>query len=462
MGMTWAILTVLGLGPNVEDPAALVERLGAARYQERQKAAQDLLELGKSALPALIAAKDRRDAEVQNMVHGLIDAIEKRLLVEPTMVAIEARDRPLIEVVRDLAARSEMSVQLFPENFPAFAERKVTLDTGGPVPFWTAMSKLCQSASLQYQALNDSGMGGHVGSGLRLLQGQSELGPTSDQGPFRCVLASIHHHRDRALTGRPMSFGPFPKGVGPRPIVAGQSMNEQFYVQMQISTEPRLLLAMVGPPKLVEAVDDLGQSLLFDTPNGATDTRYAGYSGMVWSTNSSMTQVQINMRYPAQTGKLIKRLRGKADVTVTALRPGPITLQIAESAGRPVRCSDLSVQVHEPKQDRDGTPSLEFSLKPLDPANENAPGQPPMPTPFIGPESYRHRLEIVDAQGRPMTWYAQSAQSGPDGTRMTVRFNLNPNDPRANLKPAEVRLYDIHRAQTEVAFDFQDIPMPLP
>src|SRR5205814_2820044 len=125
---------------------------------------------------------------------------------------------------------------------------------GGPVPFWTAISKLCQIGGLTYQSSNDSGFGGRASGGLRITMGPQDNGPSCDSGPFRSNLVSIHHHRDRSLTARTGAATFMRQGGGAPLVVGGQSLSEDFHIQMQIWAEPRLLITLEGPPKLLEAV----------------------------------------------------------------------------------------------------------------------------------------------------------------------------------------------------------------
>ena len=68
LGGTLIILAVLGQvqgGEPSQDLAALVAQLGAARYADREAAAQAIERIGRPALPALRSARDARDLEVR-------------------------------------------------------------------------------------------------------------------------------------------------------------------------------------------------------------------------------------------------------------------------------------------------------------------------------------------------------------------------------------------------------------
>src|SRR5438067_2023430 len=98
-------------GPNTE-AAALVARLGADRYADRERAAEALRTLGPDALPALRDALSDGDAEIRNRAEVLLDRIEAEMLTRPTPVRLDAHGRPLEEVVKDLADRLGFEAEL--------------------------------------------------------------------------------------------------------------------------------------------------------------------------------------------------------------------------------------------------------------------------------------------------------------------------------------------------------------
>ena len=54
-----------------------IDQLGSERFENREKATQQLSKLGKSALPSLKAAIKSRDAEVRHRAQQLIERIEQ-------------------------------------------------------------------------------------------------------------------------------------------------------------------------------------------------------------------------------------------------------------------------------------------------------------------------------------------------------------------------------------------------
>ncbi|MFO0957850.1 MAG: hypothetical protein U0800_10385 [Isosphaeraceae bacterium] len=428
------MILAIGLTSAAEDPVGLVERLGSPRYAERQRASQTLSELGREALPALREARQSRDPEVRSQAAALVEAIEGRLLVEATEVPLDFDDRPLGEVVQALSERSGMRLHLFPDNPATWKERRVRLVADAPVPFWSAMTELCRAGGLAYQfASGPFGIGREPGSGLRLMPGGQEVAPYSDSGPFRATLTSIHHSRERNLMmpraggpARPAALPKAAQGLPPLPGMGGMpspgGFHEDFHVQMQVVAEPRLTMALEGTPRVIEAVDDRDQSLVVDPPGGPNQ-RYAGYSfGYATPAESSMIQCPLPLKYPAEPGKFIRRIRVGMAVQVAARRPDPVILPIAEAKGQSIRNSELVVEVQGAKPDANGGRMVELTIRSLAEPVAPVPGAPPGLPRYNGPDAYRNPLEFVDDQDRPVAWYPASLHGGPEAMHLSIQF----------------------------------------
>ncbi len=56
----WAVIGLLMLGAGRDDPASLVEQLGASRFADREQASRALEALGRDALPRLREARNSK------------------------------------------------------------------------------------------------------------------------------------------------------------------------------------------------------------------------------------------------------------------------------------------------------------------------------------------------------------------------------------------------------------------
>jgi hypothetical protein len=464
-------LVMLGSGPEERagpDPSALVERLASPRPAERAAAVEALEKLGEDALPALRAVRfGATDLVLRARAAAVLDAIEAQRLTHATMVRLDIHDRPLPEVLARLGESTGMKLVLGFDPDPNRQVRSITLDAPEPVPFWTAIDRLCREAELR---LAPPGMnGGVAGVMLPALPGQPPrrpldgtelvlvhqdptngggLAPTSDFGPFRFRLLSLQLVRDR-------SFLRFPQpGFMPRP--SGMDA-ERFEAHVEVWSEPRLTVLHVGEVSALEARDDLGHSLRPDpvapTPGRPPFPTFNGFAGRSGS-------VSIRLKYPDSPGKSITRLAGRVPVTVAARKPNPLVVSLADDRGRTFRDDDITLVVHEVKTE----PNTKVTIVELTLTSDH-PGQGGgLPTnldidnrlSLRMPNAALNQVEFLDAQGRVCLSHQNGLNVGPAGMRRSYR--INPVDGVG--PPVQVRYHGLDWASIEVPFAFQDLPMP--
>jgi hypothetical protein len=285
-------------------------------------------------------------------------------------------------------------------------------------------------------------------------------GPTSDTGPFRVSLISLHYQRDVAFNQavaiiprrNPLPVRPLLPGAN-SPLQDGPAVNEQFYAQVQVSAEPRLSVSQHGPLKIVEAVDDRGQSLLPEPGNGPVTQRFSGYSGL---TTGSALQLQAPLRRPEQPGQSIRKLRGSLAIMVATRKPDPLVVPLQGTAGKSFQNGDVNLTILDVRiNPANNQTSIDLAVR--SGANPSpaftAPGENGPDFMIHRPDLHQQQIEVVDSQGRVIPWYHSSFDS--EGARMTL--TLTPHDQAA---PTELHYYGLARATTEVGFEFSDIPMP--
>ncbi len=199
------------------DPAALIEKLGAASFAERE-ASKSLENLGGKALPALRGALKSRDAEVRARARAMIDRIEARLLVQETPIRLDFKDAPLDDVLKSISNQAGFQVSLAgrgPMNMGSRTER-ITLSDPAPTGFWKAVDRVFEAARLGYQA--------QPGAQVRMMRSaarpQSDLvfapqaefssPPSSDHGPFRVSLMMLSYASQVRFNVAPVPGRPRP------------------------------------------------------------------------------------------------------------------------------------------------------------------------------------------------------------------------------------------------------------
>jgi len=467
LGGTLVLLAVLGqvhAGEPSQDLGALVAQLGAARYADREAAAQALERIGRPALAALRSARDARDLEVKTRAASLAQKIESLLLTQATRVQLDFDKTPLPEVATSLSRQAGFKIALYPTNLPRWRQQRVNWRSSGPMDFWKAVDQLCDLAGLQY----NPSMQGYVGQSepsFSLTEGTTRvLTPVSDHGPFRVSLLSVDYQRHvgYAPSGPAANVPPPPRPVVLPPERRDQPAQQQrlnpvttvqFSAQLLVAAEPRLALSNVRQPQLVEAVDDLGNSLV---PVAAADpfvSRHSGYFGM---TTGPVVQLQAPLQRPETAGERIRKLRGLIALNVSSRRPDPLVVTLANATGKTFENQDYRLTVHDMHPSPTSHHMLvELSIKAVDSDQSSDHSEIDALSDGLQRADPQHlQIEVIDARGQLITWF----QSGADAE--TGRFTLTLTNLPRSSEPKELRYYTLTRAAVTVPFEFADIPMP--
>ena len=457
-GAALAVIVVLGFVPPAtpdRDPSALVGQLGSLRFSERQRAEAALLGLGKVALPALRPAKSSRDLEIRTRAAAILGRIEDSLLVEPTSVSLGFRDVPISEAIRAINAETGLTLATSTDGDPAWADRRLTLDAGTPLPFWKAVDALCEAGKAHYS------LGGPTSAG----QGPSIFsigdgpalppGPTFDRGPFRVQLAGTRSQDEPLITtyARPGAR----VMITPRSVIVGSRnpapTSKSLTLDLLVAAEPRLSIAPNGPVRVTEAFDEVGRPLIAAArPAGIQHS--SGYFGM---NSSPVLRLRADLAQPEGGARRIKRIRGMIPVAVATRKPDPLVLSLDKAAALVARNDEVEVVVREVRPARQGKHcTIELSLKnvaatvaqadalegDIQPDRTNSPLQ---------------QIEVLDDQGRPLPWFQKSSLFNGDETRLILV--ILPVD--AAGPPATIRHHGMIRGSAEIPFEFRDIALPL-
>jgi hypothetical protein len=436
------------------DPASLVDELGSSRYAERVSAEGELARLGRTALPALRAAKNSKDAEIRTRAVALLARIENSLLLESTPISLEFNDVPLCEAIETIGRQSGLAISLAPEERPRVADRRVNLRSDRPLPFWKAIDILASAGNLHYTTGELPAKGG-LEAGLLLLDGPMvTAGAVSDNGAFRVHLVSVHYQSeiqlDLARSG--VRTPGSQTGNGLNDSRQPGSASREFFLQFVLCAEPRLSITGNGAVKVMAAVDERGQALSSRSGPGAfgSSAEYFGISP------SSIHRFRVDLDYPDAPGRRIKTLSGTIPVIVATRKPNPIVVPLDESRGRLYRSDEAIVTLIDHRPASTNQPAMvQVSIKPfgaavppINPGN----GEP------LGyrPDSFQQQIEILDAQGRRLSWFPAGSFYDGDETRLT----LSVGNRGAADAPTTLRYHGILKANADVAFEFRDIPIP--
>jgi hypothetical protein len=488
IGAHLIVLALLGQ-PAVpsRDAAALVEKLGSATYTEREASSKSLETLGSKVSPALRSASKSKDPEVRKRARALINKIDGNLLIQESSVRLDFKDATLDEIFKSLS--KQVGFEIGPvQPSPRFEARRITLSEPQPVPFWKAIDQLCEVGQLtcEYQGMPLRGQGGSQPRLVLSDQPAPSTQPGFNHGPFRLNVVSLLYQnqlsfsaparvRAQLRAGARGIDGAARKVASPLPAGApgpGGEKNAglapvrivQFRVQLQIVPEPRMAINQVGPLRLVEAVDELGQSLL---TTARDDERAAGPMVMTGASMPGGTAANLTaqLHRPEAPGKLIKTLRGTVEVSVSAPRPNPLVIPLAGASGKTFRNDDRSVVVNA--IDADPMRRQQIIELTIDDMDELLPAESVNGPGFAGRPAMMGQGFIRSFGGDPSRWPIQVLTStgqsaffqpsiGQASGRVTLRLNQMPQ--MGEVK--EIRISSIVRATAMVSFEFHDLPMP--
>ena len=240
------------------------------------------------------------------------------------------------------------------------------------------------------------------------------------------------------------------------------SRRVQFQVQLQIIPEPRMTLDPAASLQLLEAVDELGHSLL---PDGSADGRATSPMGMTGFGMGAGPNLTAQLHRPETSGKLIKILRGTALVSVSAPRRTRSSSPSMVPQVRPSKTtigalsSTRSIPIWATRQTViELTIDNLDDLFPVDPVNGPRPGAPVSKL----ARGFGSRPGVATSHS-PIQVRTSGGQNAFSNTsvdwesgRVTLRVMPTPQWGEAK----EIRISSIIRATAKIPFEFHDLPMP--
>ena len=242
------------------------------------------------------------------------------------------------------------------------------------------------------------------------------------------------------------------------------SRDVRFYLQMWVVPEPRMVFSGNGNVKLLEAVDELGQSL---TSTASDDERAFGPRGMAVGLmmDGPVGNLTIHLRRPESPGKLIKTLRGTVDTSVTSPRSNPLVISLEGAEGKTFQNGDQRVVVSSIATDPTrGQGTIELKFDDLD---EVFPAEPAV-GPGRGARAGMMGRSLGPQLGsNPSQWAIQILTSRGQYILYETKIDRNSGRVTLELPPTnqmneanEIRISSIVRATVQIPFEFHDLPMP--
>jgi hypothetical protein len=389
-----------------------------------------------------------------------------------SMVRLDFADRPLDEVLRAFGSPSASRLAWHPDTPEVYRRQRVTIREPGPLPFWTAIDRLCRAGVLKYVAGTPGGRGDGMLPGFRLfLAPGSEPHPQADYGPLRLQVVYLGHSRQlNLIPNRPEE--PARPGTGPPRF---GELREDFRIDLQLLAEPRLLISRVGGALITEAVDDRGQSLL---PDDRPYLRFHhSYPGMFGNAQACVAY-DIHLKHPERAGKVIKRFKLILPVEVVALEPGRMVIPLADARGKTFRHGKTTIQFLGGGRVPSGKQTLTFKIKTeeriperltIDSAGELALAR----ATAARTEINANFIQVLDRHGRQFPHFTGGVDDGPDPTAVLMLWGdgripdgepvgrgFIPFGEDETAVPAELHHSNLSRGIVKATFELTDIPMP--
>jgi hypothetical protein len=434
---------LLGAAPSdaAESPAALVSRLGAARYLDREAAEKALRAQGIAALPTLReAVKQANDPEVRSRASGLIVKIENAAMLEPTLVRFSYPGTALPDILKDLSAQSGIPLTFDGRGLRTdSAADSLHLSAVAPISFWEAVDRVASAAQLRVHFGTDHQIDNRgFGLGVRFSSVSSRHHvPISRSGPFRFKIASIHHQRDRHFDQD-----------------AGAETDENFYVTIQLMAEPRLLVHQRNPIRVLEALDELGQDL--NLPDETVDEEPpGGFDALFEMSETPWIETQAFLKRPARSGASVKSLKGTIPLHVVSRKGVPLEVPLQGSVCKSFSNDEMTFTVRDVSRD-----PLEPETTVLLGVRRRAGSDAGAVSAEGAPPALASQFDSRDAQGRRLLTFTGDfvpvAAVGEAEAGITVTIIAG----EGTGSPSHLQIYGLNHADVDVPFSFHDVPMP--
>ncbi len=479
---TLVLLLALGTfarepAPPASDAARLVRLLGSDDFNEREEAMRRLDQLGADALDAVRAGLKSDDPEVVRRCQELLRQIERRLgnerTLTPTLVELEARDQPLDSVLEVLSRQVRWPVVLGGNRPEEWAQRRVTVATGGKVPFWEAVLKVCEAADLRVAVAN-----GVLAPGATPYLGRPRPGVRTAPPHAALVLEPRGESRRRpaAVHGAVLIEAvPFPRDTPP-----GLAS-----VLLQVWPEPRLRWEETTTARVVKAVEPDGSLLAADyLPADSSDVRRTA-DGLVLVRNAdgSVTLLRETgdaflspAAFRPHPWQAVVRFKSAREPPAVARELSAVVVGIARTGMEPLcRVTDLKPNqtvtasgpggtelrfTYSPSSDTAWTARAEISYVATDVrlagVNDDLPG---VRVGEFGGNSTASGLLLTDADGRPFVLGLLTGASSGDPTGKRIGVILNLSFEPGRRVPQAVTLWGSYRKPVEVAARLRDVPL---
>jgi hypothetical protein len=256
-------------------------------------------------------------AQAQSRAEGAA-AIDAAASLQSTPIRLDVTDRTLAEIVEQINAQAPASVTFRPESTiaiggelpkPPRPPRRFTLHEPKPMSFWQAIDRVCGATSTWPSPETQPGPGGRAADRrVVLVPASSDRGFVCNDRVFRMALTGLVYMRD-------VRFAPvqWPQPARAQAGRDGPSDLTFFTADLHITAEPRLKIERLGRLTMRDAIDDQGRNLV----RTGSRSQFPNVPLGVIHQGGMSAWLPLELSYPENPGKVIKRLSGSVSALVS-------------------------------------------------------------------------------------------------------------------------------------------------
>ena len=408
--------------------ADLIARLGDRSFRVRQAAGRALEDRGEEALPALRGALNHEDEEIRRRVEVLTEKIERLVLLTPKRVTIKMKDRPVGDIVAELAKQTGYNLQF--QGGGMVRKFSINLENA---TYWQAMDIICNGAGLVPNCDENQG--------IIFLYAQDTVSPyVSQAGAFRLVANNFNYSRNVNLANIPRG------GFDPN-NQADNNLNFGFMVQ----AEPKTPLLSVGVPKLTKAVDENDLSLLPRWADDDEPIRVNYYDGGMY--RSFQHNTNAVMAKPAKNATKAKLIQGSVTVTIlSGTRPEVVVDKLAVGKKKLHGAGESTEIDVEEMTEQNKIYCLTLTIKKILKIGEQQD--------FNWINGVQQKLELADAKGVKYVSNGINNYISNSPTMLKAVYQFSPPQKGKVGPPAKLILNQWLTIAHELEFEFKDLPLP--
>jgi len=375
---------------------------------------------------------------------GPLPVVAPAAPTSPTLIGLDFKNQTAPMIALTLTQRTGEEIECLGMNASIGDEKRITLESPQPVPFWDAIDRFSAATQTQ-RSVSPGGQFRVPRPKIQLHSPTStaiDYGPAAYVGAFRLGPVVVHEHFDRVFlrTKRHATW-----------------MIEEsppFYAEIPVMAELNLLSVKLSPIRQLEAIDEFGQSFLDPRLNGEGPAMTPFENDYLYQRTFRVPLVR-----PSKPSTRLATLRGVIPLEVGRRPHTPTSIVTLEgSSGKTFRDGEIVLDVREFKANGPGSTSLKATLRLEGTRGEVGPSFKNVLAARLS-SILTHQIEIVDSQGKSVSMGNGGTQPSNGALRFDRNYRSFPTD-STSMSPTHLRIYRPDWVNWNLPFELKDLPLP--